>query len=888
MTEPPPIGVMPTLEFKGLSNLNQDPDEKPARPLGTYPWEVVWEQEYATDAHFLCYYPVGLGQTRWARLNKSVLPQIRALGEGADVVTRVLAFDFDNPGHAAWSDDALALWLEALAEASEEQPLCWQWSVLYTTRHGARLVYLLDRAVPVDQAEQHHRWLTLELRRAGIHLDNIDAQGRMDGKPCKVLYPTSDWTRAFRLPKVVRAGQPTDQEESFMLETQPGCVLNVDSLGKVSKRSAQAGIVEERNEPKPDLSEALATLTTINDRGNRVQSEFYKVARRRLKGRECYPCLFEHAPLAAPGERNSTLFSFVGQACAMLYGVNIDGEPLVEPTSVYALFLDPVQQLEPDESNPDWTDALWRDVQWSWSREEAAARAAAEAQATREMDALDLLDQIAIGMSEWCKAPELRCEESCRPFVVKHLLASNGRQTYVMRPDGYYDPLGAGLNMVPTRVQALGMDSLIQVRKPTKDGIGWTYPNSQELLTEHATMFNLIQGVPSRKGGWIENLDSHTSKLILPIYALRSDIPAVYSRDVDEWLKAFFGENYDLGINWLAHALDIQGGAICALSIQGQQGAGKGMLAHMIAECFTNQTLATSDDLVGQYQPNLMTSPVIWIDEGWPRGGGHRHPSDIFREIVGGGRRYVNRKYKDPTEVTSPARVLLTANNASLVNGLCYGREMSPEDRDALAIRILHFDIGDRASYHLRRRGGEAHTQGWIGKHSGGGSRYTGAKHLFWLYENARGPRDRRLLVHGNGHQTLMSSFRTQSGSAPVVIECLIQMLESRVQIEGIAIEDSRLYVLTASVLRYWRKELASSTAERLTSTRISTVFKGLVTTTTRQRTLKSRADMGRKSWHEIDAALLQSVARTTGWKSTTLDRLVEEQISLGITERGV
>lgn len=878
--KPPRLGIMSTKYFKGL----QDLGDEGVRPLLIMPWDSAWEEEFATDAHLVTYYPVGTGQSRWPRYSKVAYGQLRNTVEEADLLTQCMILDYDRPEHAPWGSlEEIGDWLEQLAATADEEPLAWAWNVLYTTKSGARLVYLLEEPVPVQEGEAHHRWLCQRLREVGILIDNVDAAGLSDGREVKVRFPTSDWTRCFRLPKVLRDGKRTAEADYYLLETQPDQRVGLDQLGKIDRRlSGTKAAIERLDLPKPTVEEAEALLHEVNPKsGRRQQSPAFKEARRRLKGRDSYDCLFDHAPIAQEGHRDSTIMSYTAQVVAILHGVTFEEEPLCSPEFVYALFLGAVLQLEGDKDNPDWTNKLWYHVLRAWEKEEAEAKHQAVLQEREALDAAETLEQIILGMQAWCRSPKLKDPVESVDFALAHLIATNGRTCYVMRPDGYYDPMAVSLNTLPSRIRTIGMDKVIQTKIPTKDG-GYRFATPQDLISEYSTLFAHVQGVATRDGAIIREIDSHRARIVVPVYALRSDLPALYDADVDAWLKAFFNVHFEQGMQWLAWALQIHSGPICALSIQGQAGAGKGMLVAGLAECFTNQTIATGDDLLGQYQPGLLNSPVLHVDEGWPLTRGHRHPADIFREIVGGGRRFVNRKYMAPTEIMAPTRVILTANNPSLVQGLCTGRDMSPEDREALAVRLLHLVIGDKGAHHLRRKGGERHTAGWVTTPNGEKGHERLAKHLFWISENYKGARGKRLLVHGNGHSSLMDHFRTQSGSAPVVIECLLQMLESRVAQEGMVIEDDRIYVLTSSVLQYWRKELAGTTSEKLTANKIATVFKGLVTSTPVQKVLKKRPNLGRKRWHEMDAALLQSVARNTGWGSDKLDKIVAAQREAG------
>lgn len=883
----PRIGIMSSkTAWPGAKNLTDE-----VRPLLLEDWEDAWETPWDTDAHLVTYYLTGTGQTRFPRITKQLLPKLR--DAEADAVTQLLILDYDRPLHQEWTEEALGRWLAHLAAAADQDPIAWKWTLLYTTKHGARLVYVLDQPIPVDKAEGHHRWLCQRMRELGIRIDDIDAEGLTShGKIAPNRYPTSDWTRLFRLPFVVRDGTPTWEAEIFEWLEQTDEILEVSLLGTLDRpEKTSKGLYIERDDPKPDLDHAMGLLSEVNAASGRtVQSEFYKQAKKRLKGRECFPCLFKHEPIAQPTARHTTIMKFVGEATTLLFNLKKDGERLTTPEHVYGLFLDPVLQLDPDDETPDWTDDLWTSVLYCWANEEAEERKRQEEVELREQDALGLLETITNGMREWCAEPALHgTDEHAYEWVLQHLIAVCDKTCFVMTNKGWYDTMPIVPSLLIPRIRALGMDTLLQTKVPTKSGDGWRSVKAQELIDQHATVVSKVSGAPSGStpGGTINYPDSSRSSLVLPIYARRTDLEPVFNNDVDRWLKCLFGPHYTEGCSWIGHALAVEEGPICALSIQGQAGAGKKLLVQGLAECFTHEHAAGADALTNQFQPALLSTPVVSVDEGFvgiKQTG--KHPADMFRELVGGGKRFVDQKFKSLIEVRNPVRIVFTANNLNVVRALFNSRDMSPEDREAIAIRILHYEIGDTATLHLRAMGGTAHTKGWIAEDGGAASRYILAKHFMWLYHNARRPAGGRLLVEGNGHRSLMSDMRSQGASTPFVIEALIRMIERKTgQFPGLTIEDGRLYVLTSEVLQYFRKELAKNCTERLTANKIGAVFRGLIVKNAAPQYLQTRKAMGRKRWHEVDLGILLRVAREDGWQCEKLEALVAEQIKRGILD---
>src|SRR5690606_21223425 len=301
------------------------------------------------------------------------------------------------------------------------------------------------------------------------------------------------------------------------------------------------------------------------------------------------------------------------------------------------------------------------------------------------------------------------------------------------------------------------------------------------------------------------------------------------------------------------------------------------------------------EDLVGSYQYGLLQSPFLWVNEGWPQSKAMgRHPADQFRALVSGDPIVCNRKYQSPVKVTNPVRIIFTANNAEVVRMLTGNRNLSPEDREALAIRLLHFKTGKRAAEWLRGKGGMRFTgekgRRWVAAQGDNKSDYIVARHFLWLYANRGGVRGSRLLVEGNYNDDLIWEMRTQSGSAPLVVESLIQMIESARNYEGLVkTDDGRVYVLASEVLKHFRNTtMQRSSGERLNAQQIESVLKGLsVRIPDKPVELKERPQVGFARWYELDVECLLSSARRGGWVSPKLEKLVSaRQVAREIEEK--
>jgi hypothetical protein len=855
-TRPRSIGVQATRFQAGADNLSD-----PVEPLHILPIEEVFETAFETDAHYSCYQPIGnFNQDHWPRINKPVLPRLRAVD--ADLALHILPVDFDNPGHLPWSSpEAVEFWISQLAKAAEDFPLADQWACLHTTKNGARLVYLLRDPVSPEQFEAKHKWLCQEFNRRGFEVD----------------LTVSDWTRVFRAPLVVRDRARSWEAEEFKIVYSWDRTIHADALGSAFRQSdSKYAPIIPILDPKPKDSVAIDLLFEMSAHTSRqVQSEWFKSAKARMKGRECFPTIFGSQMLATKGERNSALHKHLGQAIGVLY--YLQG---TTPEHIYSLFLDPVRRLEPDRDTPDWTDVLWDHITRLWAKEDAKAREALEREEEKAQIAEDHASLIVRGMREWCEHPDLFSSdpEVVQAFVERRMIVQHGRSYFPIQSNGRYINHPLLQEQIIPWLRSHGMDSLMQTVQFSEDGIARDIPR-ETLINRFAVPVKEVTGVPQIEGGYITPDD----RMVVGLYRRNPHLVPEFNNDVDTWLAVLFGEEYDRVRKWLGYALAFEDGPICALSILGEPGCGKKMFVQGLAECLENPWVADADDIVSDYQYGLLRTPFLAVNEGWPTQRA-RHPADTFRRLVGGDGLLANQKFHAPIRVKNPVRVIFAANNLDVVGFLTGGRDLSPEDRDALQIRLLHFDVGGDASLWLRSRGGARFTAGWIEGDGGRPSKYTVAKHFLYLHATRSqfGPPEPRLLVEGRANSSLMFAMRTQSGRGPLVVESIIKLLNTDPGrgTSGIAIEDGNLYVLASEILDYYRQRIAPSVrGESLTAKAIGNALKGLVEVDLPSPiTLKSRDSLGRKRWHRLDPEMLQDAAQRDGWKCPRLDSLVEER----------
>lgn len=616
-------------------------------------------------------------------------------------------------------------------------------------------------------------------------------------------------------------------------------------------------------------------------------------AKARLKNRECYPALFENQLLAEEGNRDTTLLKCIGQVIGLTYpGVDC-GIPGTTPEHIYGLFLDACLSMGKDQDGIPWEDKAWDMILRLWAEEEQKYKDTLVAAREQAAKKLSLAESILRGMREWCPEPGLHAEDKyALEWVSNHLIASWGKHSFVMRPTGYYDPIPVTSTQLIARIRELGMDTAINLTRLRATGAGLRAATAQELINDHATIISAVEGVVDAKGGTVSNMGTQYATLSIGMYGRREDIQPEYNAQVADWLQqlCYTEEDYLKLCNWIGHALAFENGPICALSMAGPPGCGKKMLAWGLAECITTGAVADAKEF-GKFASQLMRTPFLLVNEGFPQIAGAKDPADTFRAFTSGDPIDLERKFHDSITLRSPLRVMIFANNLRVLRTLTAHRDLSPDDRDALAQRLLHIDVPPSASNWLRGMGGLQHTgqpgQRWIRGDDGSRSDNIVARHFLYLHANREPvPRENRLLVEGDRHADVIRLLSTQSGFAPEIIETIVDMVERREgAIPGLAIIDRDIYVTISGVVNHHRNFFYKTSGNALRAHSVNSVLRGLMSpnwdpTMPRILTLESGKKSLRASWWKLKADTLYREACDNGYRCTELEQIVNPMVS--------
>lgn len=789
------INVAPDKYLNGIKSLHGphiDRNGERFQPLGQWKTEITeaLHTSYECDAHFVCYDISGEDQI--PLLTKAAIPSIRESGK--EVVLTAIALDWDTPAHVPLTSALLGEFLASFYKACALDTTLGSWYCWYTSRHGCRVVYRLKEPVPVDQGEQYIATVITDFKKNGVKFD----------EKCR------DWTRRFRLPKVVRDGVPTESE-SFSMEFQEA-TLDLTGVRKTSTKTLAIRKTFTRRDSYPRMEEIDKKLFKRGTNGGLIQSEFTAKAKKLFKGSPLHDTLFNpDAPFCVHGSRNDTIMEVIGTITPRL--IRTCSATVEE---VFALVYGPICQLEPDAGTPDWHYHAWNALQDIYAREIDKYNTEKEIEADKEIRVQDTLASIAQAMKIWCDAPELRdTEDRAKEFVKKHAFACFGKFFYPIQEDGSYAKNCITKEQLIPWIRKSFMDDIIETEKTSVQGDLIDVPVTQ-IINEYTTIVQRVVYKPQQDvRGYITDMNGSNPEIVLPMYRRNPYLLPKYDPYVDGWLHAFF-PNYDLGAKWIAYSLAFEEGPICALSIQGPSKTGKKMFTIGLAECLENYAYSTGETIASSFNGALMTSPFLFVNEGWPKMRGRKSPSDTIKSMTAGDDIEVRDLYKPSVLVQNPMRVIFTANDHDLLHELTKDKSMAPDNRDALGERILHFDIGNVASNYLNELGNNAFTardgNRWIRGDGGTNSDYVVARHFLWLYENRekkwpRLPSD-RYCVMGNctGTNNMMFEMITQNDNTTKVIRAIIGMAESKSSVWGrfmIVDEKASIYVTEAGLKEY-------------------------------------------------------------------------------------
>jgi hypothetical protein len=781
----------------------------------TTPLRDALNTSYPTDAHITCYALCDKeGNTGDIPLmRKPVLRQIQE--QGGNLYLTCIGLDWDTPGHIPLSPEILVDFLNKFLVASEQDERLGAWAAYYTSRHGTRVFYDLEKPVPVQDGEKYIVSIIKEFKRHGLNFDPT----------CK------DWTRRFRLPKVVRDGIPTASEPMFDIQIQDK-KLDIKQFKKADLASLIVAEPFTRKANYPTQEECHRLLWSRGAQGKDVMSFFHKKAKSIIRASSRYYDNIFDASVGMCGDtgRNEFFQAMLGQLVPKLLNAC---DATVE--QIFALLYEPLCALEILPGKVDPASHCWNFLNDIYAREHAVWLTKKNEEAEALEAGQNALERMADGMRRWCTADELFSEDNSvvEAFVKGHLFANVSEFFFPMTEDGWYSSLCLQRTQLVPRIRKSFLKDIVPTEKPDVRGDVVSL-SPVEIANTHSTVVHEVQMSPLQGcQGRIDDMDGDKPILQLPMYQRNEFLTPQKSDAVDGWLRAFFGKHYARAERWLQYALAFEEGPICALSIKAPAGIGKKMLTEGLAECLVHPYLATGHDMCSRENGALLKTPFLVANEGLPAAR-DKAPADTFKELTAGDPIRIRELYKPAVSVINPVRIIFTANDHEILHELTKGKEVSPETRRALGERILHFDLDEGAETYLKRIGGRAFTERdggrWIRGDSGQPSDFIVARHFLHLYKE-RKPRNLqdRFCVMGNCADVESFKIASRSEGYSMVVRAVVGLVEKRVpKFANMAFisKTGRVYVTLQAVLAYVREIEEQKITEKVLEASLKSIMR--------------------------------------------------------------
>jgi hypothetical protein len=858
----PHLLYFPKTEISGVNNINgpfiNSAGQPYKPPTGTHEsFAEAMNRQHKTDAHCV-FYNLYNKETDTCmpspRINKPALRSIREIG--GEVVMIGTAVDIDTPGHVANTIELCEAFDDKLTQAIEEDPRLGKYAAYYTTRGGWRLMYLFDNHVQAEAGEQHIVTLLKAFKDQGFLPDML-----------------ADWTRFFRLPSVMRWDKgaphptPTWKDKHFYMELNPDARLPLEEIPKSPKGAIIRLRTFKASDKVPTQEECDKKLYANKD-GKQVQTAFHKKARKVLAHSPYFPYLFEELPLPCEEKHN--------WVCAMFGAIipKLVREAHADAVECFSLIHAPISSWPAEELRTDPYENVWQVCQHIYGNEIDIVNAEAEVKAEEILKSEDALDHMLAGMRTWSPSDRLLDDvpmEVRKEYVKTRLFANVDRFFVPLGAHGRYTDEYLTKEQLIPYIRDSHMAGMVETVKLTNQGEGFVSP--VDIINKHSVVLQEVRCLPQIDGGYIDDgSDGRKKALTIPMYRRSTLLEPTYSAEVDGWLRALLGKHYEAAARWIAYALDFEGVAICALSISSPPGTGKKLLITGLSECLERPYIIPSTAIGSKHNECLMRSPFVYVNEAWPVLQNATSPSDRFKEMTAGDDISVEPKFKPVMQVQNPLRILMTANNHDLIYSMTRGRDLTPADKEAIGVRLMHIDVDEGGRTYLEKLGGRHFTERdgarWIRGDSGQPSSFVVARHFLYLYENNRTGRDQRLLVDGNcgGDSAEMFNMASQSDTMPSVMRAVIDLLA------GAKGPDWRMFgehvgVTRYGILRIIRNNLEERVTERGVEACINSMAIG-----------GGEVEVNERQFVQIDIKMVKDYARRWGMDASKALAAVERE----------
>lgn len=365
----------------------------------------------------------------------------------------------------------------------------------------------------------------------------------------------------------------------------------------------------------------------------------------------------------------------------------------------------------------------------------------------------------------------------------------HGRSFYFFSNGDYVGPfaereaqLGAYMHFAAAedRVKLSVMTSDGKVRRLTIDELAATYGSPVQrvycCLNKDKTSYNPREGV-----------------LELVKTPLR-DLDAVYSKEIDEWLRRLADDKYDLLCEWLA-AVTYLDKPLSALYLCTKKGQGKNLFVEGLARLWSTGGFPHLNGFKPEYAE---LCPLVLCDEKLPFEW-KKDVSGKLRTFISQSVRPVSRKYQNDYFLTGYFRLIFASNTPAMFRG---EDSISLEEQSAYADRVLMINTlkhnSDVAGQYLRLLSQNGFVlDDFIYKD-------IFAKHVLWLRDNHSVDFRKRFFVQ-DSQEEFAKAVAISDPTQAKVLEWVFSFLENgRFRNDAVLCKTGTLFVNSTYMLDDW------------------------------------------------------------------------------------
>ncbi len=330
-------------------------------------------------------------------------------------------------------------------------------------------------------------------------------------------------------------------------------------------------------------------------------------------------------------------------------------------------------------------------------------------------------DLAAIAAAQGCQAGDLKTR-----WVVQRDGAC-----WFLGPDGsYLGPYQKDDALVRCR-QVLSR-APVDLVKATQSGASWL--PLADVVTRHGSVADRVVVDLTAERNRYDDARRTMHEATCPV----RNLGAEYSHKVNAWLQVLGGPHYGKLVDWLS-CLPKLDSLVCAVYFGGTPGAGKTILADGAAKIWHDGPPTLLKNVIGDFNEDVSRCPLIFADEKLPRKQQEEVTSDL-REMISVKSRPLCRKFRTNVPMLGAVRVILSANNAMLLES---SDMRTRDDLDAVAARFLYLRAPPEAARYIESLE-QAERDRW---NEGCGI----ARHVLWLAENHEiVSRGKRFVVEGD------------------------------------------------------------------------------------------------------------------------------------------